>query len=415
MKKGIISVMLFSLLLCGCSVTEERSWAAGQKALAEENYSEAVAAFEKAGSYQDAEQLLLYARAWQDLESGNYPQACSGFRTLGDFKDCLLMVTYSRAREQEALAQIAFSDDDTEHAVDALSDAFTLYSALPLFRDSDSRAESARNTLYQKSTEWINLERYDAAASGFAALGNWQDSSELHKYCQAAVLEQQASYTAAADLFSEIPEVLDSGERAAAARDKAYDLAAQLKECGEYKAAADAFAALGSYRDAREQQNASLVLLIQTLLQSGSYAEALKHFVLLDDFSAFPAPDSSDVHASEAFLTSFLNVWMNAHAGVMTSFFSCSLLQPYLIPGDELDLLIRAELTDDSLPQYYGYVFYGAEVMELHSLDEGFTAAKVQASSSCIGPDGRVSAEETLWVLLDTRTGNPAAAAVLSA
>ena len=415
MKKGIISVILISLLLCGCSVSEERSWMAGQKALAEEKYGDAAAFFQKAGSYQDAEQLLLYAEAWQDLESGNYAQAGSGFKALGDFKDSLLMVTYCRAREQDALALAAFSADDPGLSVSALSEAFTLYSALPLFRDCDTRADHLRDSLYQKSSDWMNSDRYDSAASGFAALGDWQDSVVLQKYCQAAALEQQGSYTEAAELFSEIPEVLDSGTRAETARASAYSQAVQLKESGEYKSAADAFAALAGYRDALEQRDSSLLLLIRTLLQSGSYAEALRQFVLLSDPSVFPVPEPADAQKSETFLTSFLNVWMNAHADVMNAFFSCNLLQPYLIPGDELDLLIRAELTNEGMPQHYGFIFYGAEVTDLYSLDEGFNAARVQASSSCIGPDGRTTAEEALWVLLDSRQGSFVAAAVLPA
>ena len=415
MKKGIISVLLFSLLLCGCSVSEERSWMAGQKALAEENYGDAAAFFQKAGSYEDAEQLLLYANAWQELESGNYAQAGSGFKALGDFKDSLLMVTYCRAREQDALARTAFSADDTDLAVSSAGEAFTLYSALPLFRDSDARADHMRESLYEKSSDWMNSSRYDAAASGFGSLGDWQDSVALHKYCQAAALEQQEVYIEAAELFSEIPDVLDSAARAETARASAYKQALQLKESGEFKAAADAFAVLAGYRDAREQRDGSLLLLVRTLLQSGSYAEALRQFVLLSDPSVFPVSEPDEVQKYETFLTSFLNVWMNAHADVMNAFFSCNLLQPYLIPGDELDLLIRAELTNEGMPQHYGFIFYGAEVTDLYSLDEGFTAARVQASSSCIGPDGRVSTEETLWVLLDSRPGTSVAAAVLPA
>lgn len=415
MKKSVMILILFSFLLCGCSVSEERNWLAGQKALSEENYDAAAAAFEKAGSYQDAEQLLLYARACQTLENGDYEEAYSAFRSMGDFKDCRLMTVYCQAREQEAVASTAFSTDSTYLAVSSVSGAISGYSSLPLFRDCDMRATKLRDSLYAQSSEWLGLGRYEDAASGFSALGDWQDSTLLQKYCRAAALEEQAFYLEASELFSEIPEVLDAGSRAEAARAKAYDLAAQMKERGEYEAAASAFAALDNYRDAKAQRDSSLVLLVRTLLQSGSYAEALKQFSVLSDLSVFPEVQPADVRGHETFLTSFLNVWMNAHARVMTGFFSCNLLQPYLIPGDELDLQIRSELTDEGLPQNYGYIFHGAEVSELYSLDDGFTAGKVSASSSWIGPDGRTATEETLWVLLDSRAGNTVAAGVLSA
>ena len=66
MKRIISLVLLLTLtavLLSGCSDPEERAWQSGQKALAEENYSEAAAAFEQAGSFQDADQLPSAVRS----------------------------------------------------------------------------------------------------------------------------------------------------------------------------------------------------------------------------------------------------------------------------------------------------------------------------------------------------------------
>ena len=141
MKKLICLVLLLSLLpclLCGCGDSSERAWQAGQKALSEEKYDVAITSFQKAGSFQDSERLLLYAQASQDLVTGNYENAEAGFRALGDFKDSVLMTSYCRARAQDALAQTAFSSGDAAGAVGAAMEAYTLYSALPLFRDCDT-------------------------------------------------------------------------------------------------------------------------------------------------------------------------------------------------------------------------------------------------------------------------------------
>ena len=77
MKKTLSLILLLSLmsalLLCGCAGPEEKAWQEGQKALAEEKYGDAIAAFEKAGSMQDAEQLLAYARAMQKLGKASMP------------------------------------------------------------------------------------------------------------------------------------------------------------------------------------------------------------------------------------------------------------------------------------------------------------------------------------------------------
>ena len=418
MKRRISLFLLFSLvlsllLLTGCAGSEERAWNSGQKALAEEKYAEAAAAFEKAGSFQDAEQLMLYAKASQNLENEEYGEAVSAFRALGDFKDSLLMDSYCQAREQEALAIGAFSSEDSDLAVRSCGEAAELYAGLSLFRDSDVRAAECRELLYAKATEWMDLGRYEDAASGFAALGAWQDSAVLQQYCKAASLETQGSYLEAADLYAEIPDVLDSRARADAVLEKAYDTAVELREQGDFEAASDTFSALGSYRDAKEQLDRTSVLLIRTSLQDGSYAEALQKLNQLSDLSVFPAADVTAGSSTELFLNGFLNTWMNAHAGVMTSFFSLSLLQPYLEPDGELDNLVHAELSDDSSPQHYGFIYYGAEIPELLTLDEGFSAARAHGSASYIGPDGLVEMDENMWILIDNRSGNPIVSAVL--
>ena len=106
---------------------------------------------------------------------------------------------------------------------------------------------------------------------------------------------------------------------------------------------------------------------------------------------------------------------MSAHAGIMQAFFGCSLLQPYLEPGGELDTQIRSELTDDTPHQNYGFIFNGAEVTELLALDDGYTAALVTGTASCLGPEGAMNLDQTLRVLIDTSKGSPIAAAALPA
>ncbi len=411
-KLALLLSLTVSLLITGCSGAEERAWQSGQKALSEENYPAAVEAFEKAGSYQDAERLLQYAKASVYLENGDYTEAGTGFRQLGDYKDSLMMDTYCQAREQEAIAQAAFQSADTDLAVSSCMEACGLYSGLALFRDSDVRASDNRELLYTKATEWMNQGSFDAAASGFAALEDWQDSSRLQTYCRASALEQKSEYAEAAELFSQIPDVLDSNAREDAAREQAYQLAADLLESGDYTAASAAFAELGTYRDSENQRDSAVKLQIQVLLRTGSYAEALDCLSTLEDPGVFPEADPSANADLGMFLGGFVSTWMNAHAGVMNAFFSCNLLQPYLEPGGELDTLIRAELTDDGTPLNYNYIFLGYEVTDMRVLDEGFTVAEVQGTASYVGQGGYTEVEESLQVLIDSRQGNPLAAAV---
>ena len=346
--------------------------------------------------------------------TGNYDSAEAGFRALGDFKDSLLMVSYSRARAQDALAQAAFSSGDAAGAVAAAMEAYTLYSALPLFRDSDIYAADCRDRLYARATEWMNSGRFDEAAACFEALGDWQDCAGLQTYCKAAALESRASYVDAAKLFSTVPTVLDAASRAEAARAQAYQAAVSMKERGDYESAISAFIELGEYRDSLSQLDSVTGLLVREQLKAGAYAESLRKLNLLTDLSVFPSVDPASSGNLSAFLDSVVNVWLNAHAHVMTSFFACNLLQPYLEPGGELDTLTRTDLEkEDETPLNYGFVYLGSEVKELHTLDENFIAAKVLGTGSVSGPEGTAESTQEMWILVDSSRGYPLAAAVL--
>ncbi len=420
MKKAISLFLLFSLLaaltLSGCAGTGERNLQAGEQALAEEDYAAAVAAFEKAGSTPEAVRLMHYAMAFQALEAGDFAGADTGFQGLGDFRDSALMTLYTRARELEARAQASQASGDADGTAEACLEAYTQYGELPFFRDSDRRAEACRELLYSGAAEWMNQGRYEAAASAFAALNGWQDSAGLQKYCEAAALETQGSLVEAAALFAEIPDVRDASARADAAQEQAYSSAETLLQQEDYEAASAAFSALAGYRDSAAQAEAATTQLVRSRLQAGAYAEALEKLSLLQNPSAvFPRVDASEEESLNAFLQSFLNTWMSAHAGIMTSFFSNMLLEPYLEPGGELDTLVRAELTDDGSALNYGFQYLNTDVRELLHPDEGYTAAKVKVSATWYGAEGQVEAQPVLWVLLDSRQGNPVAAAVLEA
>ncbi len=378
-------------LLGGCagpaSDSPERCYKDGQEALAAENFAEAAAAFEKAASFGP------------------------------------LMLSYCLAREQEALAQTAFASDDADQAVPACAEAISGYTAISLFRDTDTRASDCRNLLYTKSTDWMNRGLYAQAAAGFDALGGWQDSAGLAKYCRASLLLAQNSRVEAAALFSEIPDVLDSAAQAETARAQAYEEAVSLRDHGDPLAAVDAFRALGDYRDAPQQAESTTVLLIRSLLAKGSYAESLDKLSRLTDLSVFPAADAAEAESVDIFLRTLIGVWLNAHARVMNGFFSRSmngffsrsLLQSYIEPGGELEGLLQAELPDDLPAENYGFVFNeDGQVESLLKLDDGFLAARVHGTGSSYGDNASGNAmNATVWVLLDTRGYYPVALAVL--
>ena len=293
-------------------------------------------------------------------------------------------------------------------------EAYTLYSALPLFRDCDTLGAACRDQLYARGTEWMNAGNYDGAASCFEALGDWQDCAGLATYCKAAALESSSSYVEAAQLFSTIPMVLDAASRAENARSQAYQAAVGMRDRGDYESAISAFTALGEYRDSLSQLDSVTGLLVRDQLKAGAYAEALSKLNRLTDLSVFPTVDPASAGNLPAFLDSVVNVWLNAHAHVMNSFFACNLLQPYLEPGGELDTLTRAELEkEDETPLNYGFVYLGSELKELYTLDDNIIAAKMRGSSSVSGPEGSTEGAQEMWILVDSSRGYPLAAAVL--
>ena len=406
----------FVILLTGCSFLDNYYLNAGQKALAAEKFAEASAAFDKAGSAQDAMMLKQYADAWLLLENGDFDAAADTFRFLDRYKDSAMMVSYCQARKQEALAQSAFSAGDAAAAANACAEAVNSYTALSLFRDSDDRASACRDLLYTKASDWMNAGRYEDAASCFAALGSYRDSAGLQQYCRASQLLQQGSGLEAADVFSEIPDILDSAAQAEAARSQAWQTAVSLRDRGDYEAAAEIFQQLGSWQNAQAERDSALQLLVRSLIASGSYHEALEALNRISDAaSLFPAADSADAENLDIYLKTFVGVWLNAHAGVMNGFFSRSLLQSYYEPGGELDSLLQAELPDDAPHENYGFTFNNdGEVQELLKLDEGFLSAKVHGTASSYGTNASGNAmNANLLVLLDTRGYFPIVSAVL--
>ena len=321
------------------------------------------------------------------------------------------MEVYCSAREKETAVRTAISAGTMDQAAAAGGEAVALYATLPYFRDSSMRGEDLRSTLFTYASEQMSQGEYALAAAVFGALGNWQESSSLQIYCQAAELEKQGSWVEAAALYDELLGFQDAADRAEAAREQAYRQAAELKEQGEYEASSAAFAALGSYRDAEQQRDNVLALGIHNLLQDGAYAQVLERFVKLADQGLFQETDSAASGIPEYYLAGFVQSWMNAHAGVLNGFFSRNLLQPYLQPGGELDSLLQTEIPDDAVPQNYGFVFYGAQVQAMYELDEGFTAARLHGSSSCFESGAWAESEETLWVLVDSNGGMYIAAA----
>ena len=65
----MLIAMAFTFTACGNS--QEKAYKSASKNLDEGKYAEAAAQFEKLGSYEDASQMTMYAKALNEAENGN--------------------------------------------------------------------------------------------------------------------------------------------------------------------------------------------------------------------------------------------------------------------------------------------------------------------------------------------------------
>ncbi len=186
-----------------------------------------------------------YKQACADFEASNYISAHKSFAALGSYKDSASYTAYIDA---------LFASDAGRY--DEAADGF---SALGDFLDSPLRAQTARSrqngnteqeNAYQRASELYAQGDFAAAQTAFAALGDYKDSAQM-----AVTAGKQATYAAA-------EQALAGGNTA-----RAKELFASL---GDYRDAADRVASLeaGARQDALEQ----------------SYQDALKLFEW-DDFA----------------------------------------------------------------------------------------------------------------------------------
>ena len=76
----VLVTMAFTLTACGDS--QEKAYKKANKLLNGGKYENAAEAFDKLGSYEDASQMSMYARAHAEAENGNYETAVKTFALL---------------------------------------------------------------------------------------------------------------------------------------------------------------------------------------------------------------------------------------------------------------------------------------------------------------------------------------------
>ncbi len=412
-KKTICLLLLCAVLaLTGCSSSVQREYETAEALLEQGQYEEASLKFGELGSYEEASRLQMYSRAALAAENGDYESARHAFTALGDFRDAPQMLRYYEGREKEANGRNALGAGENETALALLKGAADIYAEQSGFRDTAQRGEECLGMLYERGTALLSEAQFALAREMFAALGDVRDSAGMKAYCEACILESEGAYLEAADCFSAIPEILDAASRAEADREKIYQQALALSAQGDHESAISLFTELGSYRDAEELRNSTVLRLVRERLSGGDYDGALLLLDTVPEAVSMERVDTADRQRFESFLDEFIRAYLHFSAGSMDSYSGYFGVAPYIEAGGSLDWRFRQVLMIGSYSHNSNFNYYGSELLDLFRLEEEFYVAYVRASASVNQPIGPVEVTRTFRVVIRD-TGNGLAAGAI--
>ncbi|MDR1663575.1 MAG: soluble NSF attachment family protein [Clostridiales bacterium] len=163
--------------------------------------------------------------------------------------------------------------------------AAVIFDALGDYRDAETLAAEARDTVYWEAADLMKAENYAEAAEVFASLGEYQNAAELalearnrYGYNTGVAMMNRQEYLEAAEQFDAVGGFLDAGDLAEAARLQVYNRAAEFMDAGEYGKAITEFSKLGGFMDSAER----LASCEKILEESGIYDETVAAFTAGD-------------------------------------------------------------------------------------------------------------------------------------
>lgn len=197
---GIIAVVLiFVYKIYPNFIEPSMSYNHAKKMLSEKKYDDAVAEFEKLGSYKDAEDMVLQAKynyAKQLVSNKKYDDAISIFEELKDYKDSEDMIkkaTYEKAND-------LLKNGDYKKAKDIF--------------ESLGNQEMVVETIFQEVSNLITEKKYDKARNElrwcpYSIKKNNDNLKEL-TYQLADAYMNEEEYQSASEIFKDISDYKDS-------------------------------------------------------------------------------------------------------------------------------------------------------------------------------------------------------------
>ncbi len=282
MKKKLLFVwllVLYTFVLAGCG-GPEATYKQAQELMAGGKYAEAAEKLEGIGSYEDSTTLAMYCKAVALGESGQYREAASAFSAFADYKDSRYMMQYYTARAYE-------EENEPISAICA-------YREIPLFLDSQTRAEQLLGVVYNEGIAYAEKGDFAKAYSTMEALNQiaaYQDSKELQDYYdvrsrEAGLLSTEyAAQLSVAKRYDALGTYSDSATRAENLRKTVYDAAGEALANQEYDTAIELFTALEGYSDAGTQVQMSHYQKAEALLAAKDYDGASEAFTKAGTYS----------------------------------------------------------------------------------------------------------------------------------
>ena len=152
----IAVVLIFTYKIYPNFIEPSMNYSHAKKMLSEKKYDDAVAEFEKLGSYKDAENMVLQAKynyAKQLVSNKKYDDAISIFDELDGYKDSKDMVLEAKYKDAKNL----LSNEKYEEAI-------SIFEELENYKDSKKMITQANSKwIYKSVDEYIDKKEFDNA------------------------------------------------------------------------------------------------------------------------------------------------------------------------------------------------------------------------------------------------------------
>lgn len=152
----IAVVLIFTYKIYPNFIEPSMNYSHAKKMLSEKKYDDAVAEFEKLGSYKDAENMVLQAKynyAKQLVSNKKYDDAISIFEELDGYKDSKDMVLEAKYKDAKNL----LSNEKYEEAI-------SIFEELENYKDSKKMITQANSKwIYKSVDEYIDKKEFDNA------------------------------------------------------------------------------------------------------------------------------------------------------------------------------------------------------------------------------------------------------------